>query len=147
MQARMNLPQAAAGGYQAMMGLEKFLHGSALPPTILELVKIRASQINGCGYCLHMHTSDAKKAGETDERLFAIGAWRESPLFTDEERAALALTESATRIADSAGVPDDVWDEAADNFDEATLGALIMAISTINAWNRMNVTIRNPAAV
>ncbi|HVX47528.1 MAG TPA: carboxymuconolactone decarboxylase family protein [Mycobacteriales bacterium] len=130
-----------------MMGLEKFLHGSALPPTILELVKIRASQINGCGYCLHMHTSDAKKAGETDERLFAIGAWRESPLFTDEERAALALTESATRIADSAGVPDDVWDEAADNFDEATLGALIMAISTINAWNRMNVTIRNPAAV
>jgi AhpD family alkylhydroperoxidase len=146
MQPRMDIRKAAAKGYQAMFGLEAYVHESPLPQRTLELVKLRASQINGCGFCVDMHAHDAKRAGETDERLFAVAAWREAPYFTDEERAALALTEAATRIADNPhGVPDEVWDEAADLFDEETLAALVMAIAAINAWNRISVTIRQVA--
>jgi AhpD family alkylhydroperoxidase len=146
MEARItNLPKLAAGGFKAMFQLEAFLAQSSVPHATLELVKLRASQINGCGYCVDMHSHDAKKAGETDERLFGVAAWRESPYFTDEERAALALTEAATRIADSAGVPDDVLDAAADHYDEESLAGLILAIAAINAWNRINVTARIPA--
>ncbi|WP_433330356.1 carboxymuconolactone decarboxylase family protein [Spirillospora sp. CA-294931] len=149
MEARIpNLPNLVGDGYKAMFALEAFLHSSDLPTTILELVKLRVSQINGCGYCVDMHAHDLKKAGETDERLWSVAAWRESPYYTDEERAALNLAEAATRIADNPhGVPDDVWDEAADHFDEKTMGALIMAITAINAWNRINVTNRQPAAL
>lgn len=147
MQARMeNLRQLATEGYQALGNVEKFLHRSPIPDSTLELVRLRASQINGCGFCVDMHSRDARKAGETEQRLFAVAAWREAPYFTGAERAALALTEAATRIADNPhGVPDDVWDEAAAHYDEESLAGLIMSIAAINAWNRLNVTIRKPA--
>ncbi|MBE1532773.1 carboxymuconolactone decarboxylase family protein [Actinomadura algeriensis] len=147
MESRMsNVPAVAAGGFKAMLNLEGFLAKSPVPDSTLELVRIRVSQINGCGFCVDMHARDAKKAGETDERLWTVAAWRESPYFTDEERAALALAEAATRIADNpAGVPDDVWDDAADAYDEESLAALVMAIAAINAWNRINVTTRQIA--
>ncbi|GAA4290554.1 carboxymuconolactone decarboxylase family protein [Actinokineospora soli] len=140
---RVNVAEVAPDAYKAMLGLEKYLAGSSLPKTTFELVKLRASQINGCAYCVDMHAHDAKAAGETDERLFAVAAWREAPYFTDAERAALAFAESATRLADHGhGVPDEVWDEAAAHYDEQTLAALIVAVSTINAWNRIAVATR-----
>ncbi|MFV2173520.1 carboxymuconolactone decarboxylase family protein [Actinomadura sp. LOL_016] len=141
-----NVPAIAAEGFKAMLNLEGFLSRSPVPDSTLELVRLRVSQINGCGFCVDMHARDAKEAGETDERLWSVAAWREAPYFTDEERAALALAEAATRLADNpAGVPDDVWDEAADAYDEESLAALIMAIAAINAWNRINVTTRQVA--
>ncbi|MFG2087453.1 MULTISPECIES: carboxymuconolactone decarboxylase family protein [unclassified Spirillospora] len=147
MQARMNIAKTAAAGYKAMFALESYVAGSGLPQTTLYLVKLRVSQINGCAFCVNMHARDAKKAGETDERLWSVAAWREAPFYTDEERAALALAEASTRIADNpAGVPDDVWNEAADHYDEESLAGLVMAITAINAWNRISVTVRNPAA-
>ncbi|TDD81906.1 carboxymuconolactone decarboxylase family protein [Actinomadura rubrisoli] len=147
MQARMtNLPEIAADAYKALLNLEGYLRRTSVPNSTLELVRLRASQINGCGFCADMHAYDAKQAGETDERLWSVATWREAPYFTDEERAALALTEAATRLADnSAGVPDDVWDEAADHYDEDGLAALVMCIAAINAWNRVNVTTRQIA--
>lgn len=147
MQARMNVVKAAADGYRAMLDLEAYVAGSGLPKRTVELVKLRVSQINGCAFCVNMHARDAKQGGETDERLWSVAAWREAPYYTDEERAALALAEAASRIADNPdGVPDDVWNEAADHYDEKTLAALVMAIAAINAWNRISVTVRNPAA-
>ncbi|WP_395103675.1 carboxymuconolactone decarboxylase family protein [Actinomadura sp. SCN-SB] len=141
-----NISALAPGAYKAMRQVEKFLHESGVPDTTLHLIKLRASQINGCGLCVDMHSHDAKRAGETDERLWSVAAWREAPYYTDEERAALALTEAATRIADNpGGVPDDVWEQAADHYDEETLAALIMGIAQINAWNTINVTIRQTA--
>ncbi|MFF0520312.1 carboxymuconolactone decarboxylase family protein [Actinomadura nitritigenes] len=147
MQPRMTgLSAIAPGAYKALLDLEGVLAKSSVPKSTLELVRLRASQINGCGFCADMHAYDAKKGGETDERLWSVATWRESPYFTGEERAALALTEAATRIADSpAGVPDDVWDEAADAYDEESLLSLIMCIAAINAWNRINVTTRQIA--
>ena len=143
MQARMNIETAAAEGYKAMYALESYMRHSGLPHRTYELVKLRVSQINGCGFCVDMHSHEAKKAGETDERLFAVAAWREAPYFTDEERAALALAEAATRLADNPdGVPDEIWDAAADHYDEPTLAALVMGIAAINAWNRISVTTR-----
>jgi AhpD family alkylhydroperoxidase len=127
---------------KAMYGLEAAVRRH-VPRPLLELVKLRASQVNGCAYCVDMHAFDAKAGGETDERLWSLVTWRESPLFTDEERAALALTEAATRLADATdAVPDDVWAEAARHFDDEALGALVMAIATINAWNRIGVATR-----
>jgi AhpD family alkylhydroperoxidase len=138
-----NVYKLAAGGYQAMAALENYLQDSSVPQQILELVRVRASQINGCGICVDMHSRDAQKAGESDERLWAVAAWREAPYFTDQERAALALTEAATRIADNPqGVPEEVWDQAACHFTDEALAALVMAIASINAWNRINVTTR-----
>ncbi|TDC26322.1 carboxymuconolactone decarboxylase family protein [Streptomyces sp. 8K308] len=146
MQARMSIRKPAAQGMRAMMALEAYVSASPLPYAVKELVKLRVSQINGCGFCVDMHARDAKKGGETDERLFAVAAWREAPYFTDAERAALALAEAATRIADNAaGVPTEVWDEAARHYDEEQLAGLVMAIAAINAWNRINVTLRQPA--
>ena len=140
---RVNVAELAPAAYQSMLGLEKYLAASSLPKTTFELVKLRASQINGCAYCVDMHAHDAKAAGETDERLFAVAAWREAPYFTPAERAALAFTESATRLADHGhGVPDEVWDEAAEHYDADTLAALVVAVSTINAWNRIAVSTR-----
>jgi AhpD family alkylhydroperoxidase len=151
MQARMdtqNLMAAAGPGYRAMFGMEKFLNSSALPKAMLELVKLRASQINGCGYCVDMHSRDALAAGEKLERLFTLAAWRESAHFTEAERAALALTEAGTRLADRADpVPDELWVDVAKHYDEAGLAALVMAIAAINTWNRINVLTGQFAAV
>ncbi|TDB97445.1 carboxymuconolactone decarboxylase family protein [Actinomadura sp. 7K534] len=147
MQARMNVARAAQGGYKALLALEASLGESGVPKSTLYLLKLRVSQINGCAFCVNMHARDAQAEGETDERLWSVAAWREAPFYTDEERAALALAEAATRIGDNpAGVPDDVWNEAADHYDEKSLGGLVMAIAAINAWNRISVTVRNPAA-
>jgi AhpD family alkylhydroperoxidase len=107
---------------------------------------LRASQINGCGVCVDMHARELKKAGVTDERIFAVGAWRDTPYFSDAERAALALAEAATRLSDKADpVPDDIWNEATRHYDEPALGALVVQIALINFWNRLNATTRQIA--
>ncbi|MGW5349528.1 carboxymuconolactone decarboxylase family protein [Streptomyces sp. NPDC004031] len=123
----------------------KAVTDSSLPAATQELVKIRASQINGCGACLDMHTKDAAAAGETAVRLALVAAWREATVFTEAERAALALTEAGTRLADAAGVPDDVWAQAAQHYDEEQLTALVCLIGVINVYNRLNVLTRQPA--
>jgi AhpD family alkylhydroperoxidase len=124
----------------------KAVADSALPAATQELVKLRASQINGCGVCTDMHTKDAAQAGETQLRLNLVAAWREATVFTEAERAALELTEEGTRIADAAGgVPDEVWARAAKHYDEGELAALVALIAEINAWNRVNVITRQPA--
>lgn len=148
LQARMNHPvmvvPKAMKALQALGDLTK----DGLPEKLLELVHLRASQINGCSACVDMHPKLAKKAGETDERLFAVAAWREAPYFTESERAALALTEALTRLSDRAEpVSDAVWGEADKQFDERELAALILAIANINVWNRLNVAVRQPAGV
>ncbi|MHC5907047.1 carboxymuconolactone decarboxylase family protein [Streptomyces sp. S6] len=124
----------------------KVVTDSTLPHATQELVKIRASQINGCGFCTDMHTKDATAAGETPTRLNLIAAWREATVFTDAERAALALAEEGTRISDAhGGVSDEVWQDAAKHYDEEQLAALVALIAIINAYNRANVIIRQPA--
>ena len=135
----------------AMKGIQylyKAMHQGDVPQQTLELVHLRASQINGCSACVDAGVRSARKAGETDERLFAVVAWRETPYFTDAERAALALAEAATRLADRAdAVPDDVWNEAAKHFDDKGLSAIILMIATTNLFNRLNATIREQAGV
>jgi AhpD family alkylhydroperoxidase len=122
------------------------LHGSALPAATQELVKLRASQVNGCGFCTDMHIKDALHAGESQQRLNLVAAWREAKVFTDAERAALELAEQGTRIADAAGgVTDDAWANAAKYYDDEQLAALVTVIAIINAYNRMNVIVRQPA--
>lgn len=116
-----------------------------VPDKTLYMVHLRASQINGCGFCCDMHARELKEAGETEQRLWSIAAWREAPWFTDAERAALALTEAATRIADKGVVPDDVWNEAARHYDEKQLASLVLNIAQINLWNRINVCVRQVA--
>ena len=144
MQPRIKNPAITVPG--AMEGLQKL--GTAplktgVPATTLYLVEMRASQINGCSVCLDMHSRELKAAGEPDERVFMVGAWREAPYFTDAERAALALTEAATRLADSSdAIPDEVWDEAARHYDEMQLAGLVVAIAAINAFNRINAATR-----
>jgi AhpD family alkylhydroperoxidase len=132
----------------ALQALSK-AYDKGIPRTTIDLVQLRASQINGCGACVDMHAHWMKSAGEKDERIFALSAWRESPLFNDAERAALALTEAVTRIADREDpVSDAVWQEAARHYDEPAMSALLLAIATINVWNRLNVATRqvaNPA--
>ncbi|MFF3441152.1 carboxymuconolactone decarboxylase family protein [Streptosporangium sp. NPDC002721] len=143
MKERMNVAELAPEAYRAMLRLERYLTESGLPHATKELVKLRVSQINGCGFCVDMHSHDAKAAGESDERLFAVAAWRETPFFSDAERAALALAEEATRLSDRGEtVPDEVWDEAARHYEPEVLAALVVTISTINAWNRIAVTTR-----
>jgi AhpD family alkylhydroperoxidase len=116
------------------------------PATTLGLIHLRASEINGCSFCVDSGSKHAKQAGETDERLFAVAAWRETPYFTDAERAALALTEAVTRLSDREDpVPDHIWDEAARHYDERALAAIILWIATTNVFNRLNVTVRQPA--
>ena len=125
---------------QALQALGEAVAKGGVPARPLELVNLRASQINGCSVCVDCHPRIARKPGETDERLFAVAAWRDAPYFTDAERAALALTEAVTRLADRADpVPDEVWDEAARHYDETALAALVLAIANINVWNRLNV--------
>jgi AhpD family alkylhydroperoxidase len=131
---------------RALQALSATTEQHGVPASTIGLVHLRASQINGCGVCGDMHPRQMKAAGETDERLFAVAAWRETPYFTAAERAALALTEAATRLSDRADpVPDEIWNEAAQHYDEPALGALVIAIAAINAWNRINVTTRQIA--
>ncbi|MFJ3672367.1 carboxymuconolactone decarboxylase family protein [Streptomyces sp. NPDC090106] len=128
-----------------LVGAGQALADSTLPAATRELVRIRASQINGCGFCLDMHTKDATAAGETPQRLFLVAGWREAKVFTDAERAALELAEQGTRIADGTGVPEEVWRNAAKHYDEAELMALVTEIALINAYNRLNVILQMPA--
>ncbi len=145
MQPRISSPALSVPGVlDALQSLSNAVNEAAeqsgLPRTTLELVSLRASQINGCAVCLDMHTRGAKKGGETDERLFTLAAWRDTPYFTDAERAALALAEAGTRLADQAEpVPDAVFDEASKHYDERALAALVVCIAAINTWNRLNV--------
>jgi len=147
MQARMSNPVfVVPEAMQALQALGKAIQEGGVPPKTLELINLRASQINGCGVCAVQHPNIARKLGETDERLFAVAAWREAPYFTDAERAALALTEAVTRLSDRAEpVPDEIWDEAAQQYDEQALATLVIAIANINVWNRLNVTTRQVA--
>ena len=132
---------------KALQALGTSSEKGAAPAKTLGLVHLRASQINGCSVCVDMHPRMLKKGGETDERLFAVAAWRDTPYFTDAERAALALTEAATRLSDRADpVPDEIWDEAARHYDEKALAALVIEIALINVWNRFNVTTRQVAS-
>jgi AhpD family alkylhydroperoxidase len=131
---------------KALQALGAATEKGGLPAKTLGLVHLRASQINGCSLCVDMHPRMLKKAGETDERLFAVAAWRDVPYFTDAERAALALTEAVTRLSDrSDPVPDEIWNEAARHYDEPALASLILSIATVNVWNRLNVTTRQVA--
>jgi len=147
MQARMGNPAVVIpDAMQALLALGTIPAKTGLSPILLELVNLRASQINGCSVCIDGHPRIAKKAGETDERLFAVSAWRDTPYFTPAERAALALTEAVTRVSDRADpVPDDIWDEATRHFDGKSLAALVIAIANINVWNRLNVATRQIA--
>jgi AhpD family alkylhydroperoxidase len=147
MQARMSNPAMfVPEAMQALVALGTSVKEGGVPSRILNLVYLRASQINGCSVCVDMHSRDARKAGETDERLFAVAAWREAPYFTDAERAALALAEAVTRLNDRADpVPDEIWDEAARHYDEPALAALILSIATVNLWNRLNAATRQVA--
>jgi AhpD family alkylhydroperoxidase len=138
-----NPAMSVPGAMKALQALSQAASHSALPEPTIGLVTLRASQINGCSVCVEMHTRDLKRAGETDERVFTVAAWRESPYFDDAERAALALCEAATRLADRPDpVPDDVFDQAAKHFDDESLEALIVQIALINTWNRLNVVTR-----
>ncbi len=147
MQARMKnpvfvLPEAM----KALTALDKSTHKDEVPHVTHKLVHLRASQINGCSVCVDMHSRELKDAGESDKRIFAVSAWRETPYFTDAERAALALTEHVTRLSDREDpVPDHVWDEAARHYNETGLAALIISIAQINVWNRINATVRQVA--
>jgi AhpD family alkylhydroperoxidase len=128
---------------QAQMGLEKYVRNSSLEHSLLELVKVRASYINGCAYCVDMHTKDARLAGETEQRLYAIGVWHETPFFTPRERAALSYTDAATRIADG-GITQELYDSVREHFSEREMLDLIMAVVVINGWNRLAITCRTP---
>jgi AhpD family alkylhydroperoxidase len=144
MEQRLNYATAAPGGVKAMLDLEKYVRGCGLEHSLLELVKMRASQINGCAYCLDMHSKDARAAGETEQRLYGLSAWEEAPYYTDRERAALAWTEAVTRVADS-HVPDAVYEAVRPHFSEKELADLTFAIIAINGWNRLAVPFRTPA--
>jgi AhpD family alkylhydroperoxidase len=149
MQSRMTNPAfVVPEALKALNSLGTSISKGGVPNTTLELVRLRASQINGCSLCVEMHARDLKKAGEKDERLFTVAAWRETPYFTDAERAALALTEAATRLNDRADpVNDEVWNEAAKHYDEKAMADLVLNIALINFWNRVNVPIRQVAGV
>jgi AhpD family alkylhydroperoxidase len=141
MQARMKNPALVlSGAMKALMDLAKATEQAGLSKITTDLVLLRASQINGCSVCVDMHAKDLRKAGESDERLFTVAAWREAPYFTEAERAALALTEEVTRLADGGQVSAELWDEVAGHYSETELAALIMSISTINLWNRLNAS-------
>jgi AhpD family alkylhydroperoxidase len=141
MTARLNYTKAAPGAYRALYQLEQYTHTSGLEASLMDLVKIRASQINGCAYCLDMHTKDARAAGESEQRIYLLSAWRESPFYSERERAALAWTEALTLVAES-HVPDEVYEAVRPHFSEEELVNLSLVIATINAWNRLSVSFR-----
>ncbi len=141
MQPRMNFYKASPDAMKAVMGLETFVQKSGLEASLIDLVKTRASQINGCAYCVHMHTKEARQRGESEERLYLLSARHESPLYTARERAALAWTEAVTLVAESR-VPDAVYEEARQHFSETELVNLTVAVAAINAWNRLAISFR-----
>jgi AhpD family alkylhydroperoxidase len=141
MSERMRYPQASAGAYRAMAAMQAHVDASGIEHSLLELVKLRASYMNGCAYCVDMHTKDARAGGETEQRLYAIPVWRETPFFTPRERAALAWTEAVTDVAGSR-VSEMVYREARAHFDEAELVELTLAVIAINGWNRLAVAFR-----
>ncbi len=147
METRMKHPVfVVPDAMQALQSLGKAVHKSGLSPQLIELVNLRASQINGCSVCVEMHSRSLKTAGESDERIFGVAAWRETPYFDEAERAALALAEAVTRLSDRAdAVPDAIWDDAAKRFDESELAGLVLAIAQINVWNRLNAATRQMA--
>ncbi|MBP1989588.1 carboxymuconolactone decarboxylase family protein [Paenibacillus eucommiae] len=139
MKVRLIHASANPGAMQAMMKLEGFIKTSGLDAKLYELIKIRASQINGCAYCLDMHTRDSRKMGETEQRLYLLSAWREAPFYSDKERVVLELTEAVTRISEQ-GVPQDLYEKVRAHVDEEEYVTIIMAINTINAWNRIAIS-------
>ena len=141
MKPRMNIFQAAADATKGMVAAEAAIQKSGIEQGLLELVRLRASQINGCAFCINMHTEDARKRGETEQRIYLLNAWRESPLYTDRERAALAWTESVTLIAET-HAPDDVYEQVRAQFSDAETVNLTMLIGAINAWNRLAIAFR-----
>jgi AhpD family alkylhydroperoxidase len=143
MKERVSVAKAAPDAYKAMLGLQGYVNKSDIEAPLLELVKIRASQINGCASCLAMHVRDARKAGESDERMHLLNAWEESPIYTARERAALAWTEAVTLVTDG-HVPDEVFEVAREQFSEKELVDLTMAIIAINGWNRLAIGFRRP---
>jgi AhpD family alkylhydroperoxidase len=142
MRARINPHTLSPKALQPMLDMEGYLAGCSLEHSLLQLVRMRASQINGCAYCLHMHSRDARAAGESEERLYLLSAWRESSLYTDRERAALAWTEALTRIADT-HAPDEDYEPLKAHFTEAEIVDLTLLITTINAWNRLAIGLRS----
>ncbi|HWG59871.1 MAG TPA: carboxymuconolactone decarboxylase family protein [Candidatus Acidoferrales bacterium] len=146
MEPRIDVAKVDPKAYQAMLGLEHYVRQSGLEPSLLNLVKLRASQINGCAYCIDMHTKDARAEGESEHRLYGLDAWEESPFYSDRERAALAWTEAVTLVSER-HVPEDVFERAKKQFSEAELVALSMAIVAINGWNRLAIAFRAVAGV
>jgi AhpD family alkylhydroperoxidase len=144
MQSRMKNPATTLpGAYEALQAIQKSMEKAGVPRATFELMNLRASQINGCGVCVDLHSRTLRKLGEKNERIFAISGWRDAPYYSDAERAAFALAEAASRLSDRADpVPDEVWKEAARHYDEAQLSALVMSIGMINLWNRLNVATR-----
>jgi AhpD family alkylhydroperoxidase len=141
MESRMDLGKVEPKAFKVIMELEQYVESTGVDKNLLHLIKIRASQVNGCAFCLDMHTKAARNDGETEQRIYALSAWREAPFFSDEERAVLALTESVTLVSKDQ-VPDGIYETAKHFFDEKTLAQIIMAIITINAWNRLAITTR-----
>jgi AhpD family alkylhydroperoxidase len=141
--ARVNYARVAPEAFRAQRGLENYIHDSGLEPALMDLVKLRASYMNGCAYCVDMHTKDARLAGETEQRLYAIPIWRETPFFTARERAALAWTEAVTEIS-KGGVSDELFALAREHFTEKELVDLTMVVVTINGWNRLSITFQTP---
>ncbi|MCG2460275.1 carboxymuconolactone decarboxylase family protein [Flavobacteriaceae bacterium F89] len=141
MKPRINYSEVAPEAVKAMVGLEKYMENSGLERPLYELVKLRASQINGCAYCIDMHTKDARKAGETEQRLYALNAWRETPFYSERERAALAWTEELTVISEN-DVPDSLYEHVGTYFSEKEMIALSMAVIAINGWNRLAIGFR-----
>jgi AhpD family alkylhydroperoxidase len=140
---RLDYRTLAPEAVRAQMALETFVRRSSIEAPLLELIKLRASYINGCAYCVDLHTRDARLAGETEQRLYAVAVWHEAPVFTDRERAALAYTDAATRIADG-GISDALFDAVREHFSEKEMIDLMMAVITINGWNRLAITARTP---
>ena len=141
MQSRIEYDKVAPDGVKAMWGLESYVRRCGLDPALLELVKLRASQINGCAYCIDMHTKDARAHAETEQRLYALSAWRETPFFNDRERAALAWAEAVTKVTDT-HVPDEVYESACRHFSDKELVDLTLAVAAINSWNRLAISFR-----
>jgi AhpD family alkylhydroperoxidase len=137
MQTRINIEKVEPAGYKAVLGLEKFIESTPLLRKHKDLIKIRASQINGCAFCIDMHTKEARRAGETEQRIYALTAWRETPFFSEEERAILALTEEVTLISNR--VSDETYEQAAKVLEATYLTQVILAIITINVWNRIGI--------
>jgi AhpD family alkylhydroperoxidase len=142
MQPRIDLKKLSPGAMNVMFGLEKYLHACGLPANLLHLIKLRVSQINGCAYCIDMHSKDLRAAGDTEQQLYLLDAWREAPFYTDRERAALAWAEAVTLVTEG-HVPDEVYEQARSQFTEEELANLTLAVVTINGWNRFSIAFRS----